>query len=105
MSAILLQRSGKPNVNPRPDGAAQQLAFPEDVMTSEASPGVYPNIYVSYRNRYLREFASEFIGTMVMIVWVNFWLPCRGTHHSSMLNRFGLGANLQVALSSELKKK
>jgi len=48
---------------------------------SEASSDVCERKYTTLRNRYFREFASEFMGTMVLIV-------------------FGLGANLQVVLSS-----
>ena len=47
-------------------------------MTSKANSGVYPNKYTSFRNRYLREFASEFIGTMILVVCVYFQLRCRG---------------------------
>ncbi|KAF8337482.1 aquaporin-like protein [Cantharellus anzutake] len=74
-------RSPKAWVDPPSDEGPERLAVAECVTTSEACCNGYPNKYASFRNRYLREFASEFIGTMIMII-------------------FGLGANLQVVLSS-----
>lgn len=61
----------------------------------------YPNRWSYIRQTYLRDAASEFLGTMIMLMLVPMSHHCLLPSYSkSVESRIGVGVNLQVNLSS-----
>lgn len=62
----------------------------------------YPNRWSCIRERYLRDAASEFFGTMLLLMWV--YVPSLNTLFLlTSASRCGAGVDCQVTLSSKSK--